>query len=189
MIKQVETPDFVEEADAFFPGIAEEYSALNRLSLCLLANRKVDGLERTALLQCGIAWQHYNAILLLLANRFGIQSLVICRTLFESVVATLYLIKNPSLLPDFLDYGKLAFYNQALVAGLSESKLRPIKVECEKIRNRIRKRGGMKYWHQSTIKKMAEAARLDVFYENVYRDASAAAHSDATKTLSHGPRG
>jgi hypothetical protein len=189
MIKQVETPDFVKEADSIFPGIAVEYSALNRLSLCLFPEYKADGLERTALLQCEIAWQHYHAILLLLASGFGVQSLVLCRALFELVVGTLYLLKNPYLLPDFLDYGKLIFYRQALAAGLSENKLGPIKLECERIRDRFKKGRGIEPWHHSTIKKMAEAVCLGVFYENVYPEASAAAHSDATKTLSHGPRG
>jgi hypothetical protein len=189
MIKQRETPDFVGEADARLPGIAEEYSASNRLYPFLIPEHKADGIERTVLLQCGIAWQHYHAILLLLANGFGVQSLVLCRALFELVVVTLYLLDNSYLLPDFLDSGKLAFYEQALAADVSESKLRAIKLECETIRDRFKKGRGTEPWHHSTIKKMAEAVSLGVFYKIVYREASAAAHSDATKTLIHGPRG
>ena len=184
------TPDFVEVADELFPGIADEYAVLDRLSLFLLASRKSAGLERTVLLQCGIAWQHYHAVLLLIANKYGIQSLIVCRTLFESVVCTLYLMENPGLLPDFLDFGKLTLYQQALDANLPARQLSAVQKECEAIRARFQKaRGRGKTWHGSTIKEMAKAVRLDVFYKRLYTYASAAAHSDATKTIRHRPRG
>jgi hypothetical protein len=186
--EKLSIPDFVEEADALFAGIAEEYSAMERLALRLLTKQEADGLEHTVLLQCGIAWQHYHAILLLLANRLGVQGLVLCRTLFELVVATLYLLKNPGLLPDFLDYGKLVFYKHALAVGLSESDLAPIKPECENIRSRFKK-AKRREWHGSKIDKLAEAVELGEMYKMFYPDASAATHSDATKTLSHGARG
>lgn len=181
-------PDFLDEAAALFPDITEEYSVLSELSRHLLAKRKADGLERAVLFQCGIAWQHYHAIILLLSQRFGMQSLVLCRTLFELVVGTLYLLKTPSLLPDFLDCGKLVLYQQAIAAGLSERDMAPFKSECEQIKSRLKKEK-VKQWHRSTIKRMAEAVRFDVLYEKFYPDASAAAHSDATPTLSHGAGG
>lgn len=170
MTEKLSIPDFVNEADALFAGVAEEYSALEHLAVCLLTKQEADGLERTVLLQCGIAWQHYHAILLLLANRLGVQGLVLCRTLFELVVATLYLVKNPGLLTEFLDYGKLVFYKHALAVGLSESDLAPIKPECENIRSRFA-RAKRRAWHGSKIDRLAEAVGLGEMYKMFYPDA------------------
>jgi hypothetical protein len=183
-------PDYVYEVEAQFPGTAEEYSALKWLSRHLLANRRRGDLEHTVLLQCGIAWQHYHAILLLLANGFGVQSLILSRTLFELVVNTLYLLGNPALLPDFLDYSKINLYRQAVAAGIASEKLASIATECEQIRTRFEDRkGNLSPWHHSTIKKMAMVVRLDVYYDKFYTDACGAGHADSTKLLTPGTRG
>jgi len=191
-------PDFVDEAATVFPDITEEYSVLNALSSQLLASRKTDGLERAVLFQCGIAWQHYHAILLLLSRAFGVQSLLLCRTLFELTVSTLYLLKERSLSQDFLDHGKLTLYQQAMAANqeaaalkLPEIDLAPLRAECEKIRDRFKtkKGNGVLPWHRSKISEMARAVGFDWLYKNFYPDASDAAHSDATKTLSYSKRG
>jgi hypothetical protein len=189
MTAKFSIPDFVQDANTKHSGLADEYSALYRLSILLFAPQIREDLERSVLLQCAIAWQHYHAILLLLANGFGVQGLVLCRTLFELVISTLYLLKKPALLTDFLDYGKLIIYQQALAAGCAKSKLAQIKPECEEIRLRFMKGKRLTPWHGGTIRKLAEEVKLTEYYEKFYSDASAAVHSDATKTLSHGARG
>jgi len=122
-------PDFVDGAETKHPGIAAEYCALTALVRPLFKHSESDEFRHTAMLQSGIAWQHYNAILLLLSHGFGIQGLVLCRTLFEVVVGTLYLIKNPSLLADFTDHGKLLLYERCLAGGLSAQELTKIAPE------------------------------------------------------------
>ena len=92
--------DFIEAAETKHPGAEMEYSALSALVRSLFKHRQSDEFSHTVMLQSGIAWQHYNAILLLLSQGLGVQSLVLCRTLFEVVMGTLYLIKNPSLLTE-----------------------------------------------------------------------------------------
>jgi len=76
----------------------------------MFAVKESDAFRHTLLSQCGIAWHHYNAVVLLLAHKFVVPSLDLSRTLFEVVVGTLHLLENPNLLPDFLDHGKLVFY-------------------------------------------------------------------------------
>lgn len=114
-----------------------------------------------------------------------VPSLVLSRTLFETVVGTLYLLKNPNLLPDFLDHGKLVFYESALAADLTEADLASIRQECGKIKLRFKS----KPWHRKTIKQLAEIVGLEKAHRVFYQDASSAAHADATKTLSYGSRG
>jgi hypothetical protein len=181
-------PEFVDEAEVKHPGIAEEYSALRSLTGVLFPRRESDDFKHTLLLQSAIVWQHYNAILLLLSRGFGVQSLVLCRTLFELVVGALYLLKNPASLADFTDYGKLVFYEHCLAIKLPSHELVKIAPECEAIRSRLRAKRRTA-WHGSTLKKVALGIGLGETYDLFYGDASSAAHADATKTLSYGSRG
>jgi hypothetical protein len=184
MTKTLSIPDFVQDADERHPGLAEEYSALMRFVSSLLAEPRSDSFSfrHTVLLQCWVAWQHYNAVALLLANGFGVQSLVLGRTLFELVLGGLYLLKNSSVLPEFLDHGKLVFYETAMAAGLTDVDLAPIKQECEKIKARLPKN---KPWHRKKMQDLAESVGLGPAHKVFYQDASSAVHSDATKTLSY----
>jgi hypothetical protein len=192
MTKTLSIPDFVQDADERHSGLAEEYSVLTRLVNPVLAeprSARFDNFRHTVLLQCAIGWHHYNAVVLLLANRFVIPSLVLSRTLFELVVGTLYLIKNPNLLPDFLDHGKLVFYESALAANVTEARLAPIKEECEKIRPRFLQGKKKLQWHKSGIGVLAGSVGLMQAYKVFYQDASGATHADATKTLRYLSRG
>jgi hypothetical protein len=186
MIKTLSIPDFVRDADERHPGLAEEYSVLKRLVRPLFVEQQSESFRHTVLLQCGIAWHHYNAAVLLLAHQFVVPSVVLSRTLFELVVCTLHLLKNPNVLPDFLDHGKLVFYESAIAAGLTDADLAPIKQECEKIKPRF---PTGKPWHRKKIKDLAESVGLGQAYKVFYQHASGATHADATKTLSFGPRG
>jgi hypothetical protein len=181
-------PDFVEAAETKHPGVAAEYSALKALARPLFAHNESDDFKHAVMLQSGIAWQHYNAILLLLAHGFGVQGLVLCRTLFEVVVGTLHLIKNPNLLADFTDHAKLQFYEQCLASGLPAHELAKIAPECEAIKAR-QKGKRRSSWHGGTIKRVAIAVGFGETYDLLYPDASGATHADATKTLSHGSQG
>ena len=181
-------PDYVEEAETKHPGVVVEYAALKTLVRPLFAHRVSDDFKHTVMLQSGIVWQHYNAILLLLAHGFGIQGLVLCRTLFEIAVGTLYLIKNPSALSDFMDHGKLVFYQQCLASGLPAHEFANITPECEAIKARLKGKRNFS-WHGSSVKKIATVVGLGETYDLLYPDASGATHADATKTLSHGSRG
>jgi len=195
MTDPITLPDFVEDAETKLPGIAEEYSVLQGLARPLLAHRKSDDFEHTVMLQSGIAWQHYLAILLLLAHGFGVQGLVLCRTLFEVVVGTLYLMKNPSLLSDFLDHGKLQFYDQGLATGLSQHDVAKFAKECKEIKARHALKAHQKGkrrlpWHGGdSIRSVASPVGLADIYDLLYPYASSATHADATRTLSHGPQG
>jgi len=180
-------PDFVDDAEIEHPGVAEEYSALRSVTRCLFARHESDDFRHTVLLQSGIVWQHYNAIVLLLSHRFGKQGLVVCRALFEIVAGTLYLLQNPSLLPNFDDHGKLLFYERGLAVGLPTHELAKIAPECEAIRLRLKAKPS-KSWHGG-IKGIADAVGLGDTYNLLYKDASSAAHADATMILSHGSRG
>lgn len=180
-------PDFIESIEARHPGVELEYRALKALARPLFSRPESDEFKHAIMLQSGIAWQHYNAVILLLANGFGIQGLVLCRTLFETVVGTLYLIKNPRLLAEFMDHGKLLFYEQCLASGFPTHELVHIAPECEAIR--ARQKGKRRSWHGGSIKSVASAVGFGETYDLLYPDASGATHADATKTLSHGSRG
>jgi hypothetical protein len=181
-------PDFVDDAEIEHPGIALQYSALQSVTRCLFARDESDDFRYAVLLQSGIVWQHYNAIVLLLSHRFGMQGLVVCRALFEIVAGTLYLLQNPSLLADFTDHGKLLFYERGLGVGLRARELAKISPECEAITLRLKARP-RKPWHGGTIKGISETVGLGDTYNLLYKDASSATHADATMILSQGSRG
>lgn len=188
MTDAITFPEFVENAENRHPGTLEEYSVLNALVRPLFENRKRDDFTHTVMLQAAIVWQYYNAILLLLSYGFGIQGLLLCRTLFEIVVGILYLMKNQNLLTDFVDHGKLLFYDQCFAVGLPAHEMAKIAQECEAIR--MRRKGKRKSsWHGMSMEKIAGVVGMGDTYELLYRDASSATHADATKTLSHGTRG
>jgi hypothetical protein len=163
-------PDFIESIETKHPGVEVEYSALKALVRHLLAHRESDDFKHAVMLQSGIAWQHYNAILVLLAHGFGIQGLVLCRTLFEVVVGTLHLIKNPNLLADFTDHAKLQFYEQCLASGFLTHELAKIAPECEAIKAR-QKGKRRSSWHGSTIRRVAIAVGFGETYDLLYPDA------------------
>ena len=188
MSNAITLPEFVEDAETRHPGILAEYSALKALVRPLFAHHQTDEFTHTVMLQAAIVWQHYNAILLLLAHKFGIQGLVLCRTLFEIVVGTLYLMKNPASLTDFMDHGKLLFYEQCLESGITKHELARIAPECEAIKARQKGKRRLP-WHGKSVERLAVAVGLGETYQQLYRDASTATHADATKTLGHGSRG
>lgn len=184
-------PSFVDEAEVIHPGVEEEYRSLRALVRIIASKPEANEFRRTVLLQAGVAWQHYQAILLLLGGRFGIQALIVCRALFEVIVGTLCLLRNPNLLTEFTDYGKFLFYEECLRIGLSGKDVARIAPECEAIKSRIKKRRRweQRTWHGSSVKKMATAVGLGDTYDLLYPDASSASHGDALKTLSYGSRG
>jgi hypothetical protein len=137
------------------------------------------------ILQSGIAWQHYDAIILLLAHGFGVQGLVLCKTLFEVVLGTLYLMKNPILLGDFTDDGKLRFYEQCLAADVPSAELAKFARECKAIKARKKS----KFWHGKSIEQIAADVDMDFFYQRLYRYACSVTHADAAKTLTRGSQG
>ena len=118
----------------------------------------------------------------------GFRGLVLCRTLFEVFIGTLYLIKNPNLLADFTDHGKLVFYEQCLTSKFPMSELAKIAPECEAIKARLKGKRRSS-WHGNSIKKVAIEVGFGETYDLFYSDASGATHADATKTLSHGSHG
>jgi hypothetical protein len=162
-------PDFVESAETKHPGVVVDYSALKALVRPLFAHHESDDFKHAVMLQSGIAWQHYNAILLLLAHGFGVQGLVLCRMLLEVVVGTLHLIKNPNLLTDLTDHAKLQFYQQCLASGLPTHELAKIAPECEAIKARQKGKRSPS-WHRSTIKRVAIAVGFGETYDLLYPD-------------------
>src|ERR1700688_860650 len=103
------------------------------------------------------------------------------------VVGTLYWIKNPSLLADFTEHGKLLFYERSLASGFPEHELATIASECKAIK--ARQKGKRRApGHGSNIRKIAMAVGLGETYDIFYPDSSGDP-ADATKTLRHGSRG
>jgi len=89
------------------------------------------------------------------------------------VVGTLYLIKNPSLLADFTDHGKLLFYERSLASGFHEHELATIASECKAIK--ARQKGKRRApGHGSNIRKIAMGVGLGETCDIFHPDASGA---------------
>lgn len=184
MKEEIELPDFVQNAEGDLPGLCEEYLALAQLARPMLAARRPGELNDTILCLCGIAWQHYNAVITLLTSGFGVQGLILCRGIFELVVKALYLLKKPELHGAFIDYGKLLFYDHGLKVGLTRE-LQPVSAECERIKARFFQGGGRfnQWYGRKSIKELAKDVGFEPTYHTFYTEISGAVHADASMIL------
>ena len=139
--------------------------------------------------QVAVAAEHYGGMLAASANGFGLPAEAAARNLFDLVVGTLYLIKNPHLIDDFIEFGQLTVYR--LMKNLSPASpayqraqardLANYAAEITRLETKFDKKN---FWHGRQILQIAQDVGLGELYKTAYKTASGITHGSSYPILS-----
>lgn len=133
--------------------------------------------------QCRVAWETFNSIHCLVAYDYGLGAIGLCRSLFELVVGTIFLIDTPHKLNDFTNYGKLIACELSEALGAEQDYIQALMDKADYYN--IKKRFGSGKWHGTSIKGLAEAGKMEGLYRSFYKETSSIAHGDSYMTLGY----
>lgn len=172
----------VRRLDSRYADFAEDYAFMAAIARKVDQSTPTDMLRRVLTQQCRIAYQIHSALLVLVADGFGISAAVVGRSLFEYVVGVLYLIKHrteQAILADFVNYGVVALYE---AASMGPGKKVPASFTDHygRIKSKF---GSMEKWHRKSIAKLAFDVGLGETYRTFYRVTSSVAHGDALAAM------
>jgi hypothetical protein len=187
----VESPIFLKQLDEKFPGTLNELQP----GMCVI-EQVIDACADTDLKkavqgQVEVASEHFAAILASAANGFGLPAEAAARNLFDLVVSTLYLMQNPHLLTDFIEFGQLTVYR--LMKNLKpqdpqyqQAQARDIArygAEMARLEAKFDKKN---FWHGKQVVQIAAAVggELDQLYKTHYKTTSAIIHGSSYPILS-----
>ncbi len=139
--------------------------------------------------QVAVAAEHYGGILAASANGFGLPSEAAARNLFDLVVGTIYLMKNPQSLVDFIEFGQLTVYR--LMKSLSPESaehqqaqardLAKYDAEMKRLEVKFDRRN---FWHGRQILQIAQTVGMEQLYKIEYKTASGIIHGSSYPILS-----
>jgi hypothetical protein len=109
-IGTVEPSILLKQIEDRIPGFLQELQSLMKATEQILAVPVSTTLTKAVQAQVAVAAEHYGGMLAASANGFGLSAEATARNLFDLVVGTLYLIKNPHLIDDFIEFGQLTIY-------------------------------------------------------------------------------
>ncbi len=176
-------PEYIKFLQSRYPDFTNDAIIITNIGMKINSHRGADAHAETVTSQCRVAWETFNSIHCLIAYDYGLGALSLCRNLFELVVGTMFLIDNPSKLPDFIDYGKIIAYELAESIGADQEYLEAFKQKADYAS--LKKRFGRDKWHGKSVKALAEAAGMKALYESFYKEASSIAHGDCYVTLGY----
>lgn len=187
----MELPVFLTQLEDKCPGaLADLQPALHVFEQVIDAPADTD-LKKAVQAQVAVAAEHFGAILANSANGFGLPAEAAARNLFDLVIGTLYLMKNPHLLLDFVEFGQLTVYK--LMQNLrpedpkyQQAQARDLARYDPEIKRLEAKFGKRNFWHGRQIIQIAEAigSNLDRLYKTQYKTASAISHGSSYPILS-----
>jgi hypothetical protein len=187
----VETPIFLTQLEQKYPGtLTDLRPAMEVFEQVISAPADTD-LKKVVQAQVAIAAEHFGGILSNAANGFCLPAEASARNLYDLVIGTLYLMKNPHLLQDFLEFGQLTVYK--LMQNLrpeqpqyQAAQARDLARHDSEIKRLEAKFGKRKFWHGRQVVQIAEAigSGLDQLYRTQYKTASAIGHGGAYPLLS-----
>jgi Family of unknown function (DUF5677) len=139
--------------------------------------------------QVAVAAEHFGGMLAASANGFGLPAEAAARNLFDLVVGTLYLMKNPHLIDDFIEFGQLTVYR--LMKNLSpessqyqQARARDLAKYDAEIRRLETKFDKKNFWHGRQILQIAQATDMESLYKTMYKTASGITHGSSYPILS-----
>ena len=139
--------------------------------------------------QVAVAAEHFGGMLAASANGFGLPAEAAARNLFDLVVGTLYLIKNPHLIDDFIEFGQLTVYR--LMKNLSpespeyrQARARDLAKYDGEIRRLETKFDKKNFWHGRQILQIAQDVDMEALYKTAYKTASGITHGSSYPILS-----
>jgi hypothetical protein len=183
LVDRDELPRFLPILEQMYPGAEREHIALMHVSNMITAAPAEDDFHKVLQCQTTVALEHYGGMLSLVSDKFGFPAEGVCRNLFEIVVGTVYLAKNPQKLTDFLDYGKFLRYRQVRASKPANpvfkqkqaAEIAQTDVEYTALQKRFKGAS----WHKASVELMTKDAGMTNLYDVYYRRASSVAHGDA----------
>jgi hypothetical protein len=146
-------------------------------------------LRKAVQAQVAVGAEHFGGMLAASANGFGLPAEAAARNLFDLVVGTLYLMNNPHLLIDFIEFGQLTIYR--LMKNLSPESpeyqkrqardLAKYDAEIKRLESKFEKRN---FWHGRQILQIAQTIGMDQLYKTAYKTASGITHGSSYPILS-----
>ena len=187
----VELPIFLKQLDEKFPGTLNDLQPGLRVIEQVIDAPADTDLKKAIQAQVEVASEHFGAILASAANGFGLPAEATARNLFDLVISTLYLMQNPHLLTDFIEFGQLTVYR--LMKNLrpqdpqfQQAQARDIarySAELKRLETKFDKKN---FWHGRQVIQIAEAVggQLDQLYRTHYKTTSAIIHGSSYPILS-----
>jgi hypothetical protein len=146
-------------------------------------------LRKAVQAQVAVAAEHFGGMLAVSANGFGLPAETAARNIFDLVVGTLYLMKNPQLLTDFIEFGQLTVYR--LMKNLSpelpeyqQAQSRDLAKYDAEIRRLEAKFDKKNFWHGRQILQIAQTIGMEPLYKTAYKTASGITHGSSHPILS-----
>jgi Family of unknown function (DUF5677) len=187
----VELPIFLKQLEEKFPGtLADLRPAFHVFDQVIEAPADTD-LKKAVQAQVAVASEHFGGILANAANGLCLPAEVAARNLYDLVIGTSYLMKNPHLLLDFIEFGQLTVYK--LMQNLrpeepkyQQAQARDLARYDTEIKRLEAKFGKRNFWHGRQVIQIAEAvgSELDRLYKTQYKTASAISHGSSYPILS-----
>jgi hypothetical protein len=123
------------------------------------------------------------------ANGFGLPAEAAARNLFDLAVGTIYLMRNPKSLVDFIEFGQLTVYR--LMKNLSPEStehqqaqardLAKYQAEMQRLETKFDKKN---FWHGRQIFQIAQTIGMEQLYKIAYKTASGIVHGSSYPILS-----
>jgi Family of unknown function (DUF5677) len=188
-IRSVEPPIFLRQIDERIPGFSRDLQPLMKATEQILAEPAVTDLKKAVQAQVEVATEHFGAMLAAAANGFGLPAEAAARNLFDVAVGTLYLMKKPDLLVDFIEFGQLTFYR--LMKDLSPESaqykqaqardLARCAAEMKRIEAKFDKRSS---WHGRQVRQICKEFEMEQLYKIAYKTTSGITHGSSYPILS-----
>jgi hypothetical protein len=179
----VKLPEYLELLKSRYPEFEQDAIIFANIGMKINQHESPESHTQVVVSQCRVAWEIFNSILCLAAYDYGLGAISLSRSLFELVVATIFLIENPSRLQDFVDYGKMIAHELAESLGADKKYLAAFRREADY--DKLKKHFGHETWYGGSIRRLVEAAGMDKLYESFYKEASSIAHGDSFVTLAY----
>jgi hypothetical protein len=171
------------------PGFLKDLAPLMHTTEQILAAPAGTELRKAVQAQVAVAAEHFGGMLAVSANGFGLPTEAAARNIFDLVVGTLYLMKNPHLLSDFIEFGQLTVYR--LMKNLSpelpeyqQAQSRDLAKYDAEIRRLEAKFNKKNFWHGRQILQIAQTIGMEPLYKTAYKTASGITHGSSYLILS-----
>jgi hypothetical protein len=104
-----------------------------------------------------VVWEVFTGILSLVAIDLPVSGLTHCRSLYENVLATLYLLYDKGKIQDYLEHAKIIAFELSEAFGRDPKQLDVVRADYEKLKpNFLTKKKRTLAWHKMSMSELAD---------------------------------
>jgi hypothetical protein len=147
-----------------------------------------------------VVWETFTGILAMVSLELPISGLNHCRTLYENVMTTLYLLYDTNRVQDYLDHAKVVAFELNEAMGRNPKELDVVRAEYQTLKPKfVGKNNRPLFWHKMSIGKLVECVdterckalgepegSLKGLHKTFYRQASSLAHGEGFLGMRYG---